>query len=254
LVKRLIEFGILACLAATAAAQPVTHDNLSVTERSDRLKNGQYVWDPGAASDGPLSVVINLTTQRVLVYRGSSAIAASTISSGSKGRETSTGMFAILQKELMHRSGTYDDAPMPFMQRLTEKGIAMHAGHLPGYPASHGCIRLPREFARLLYGVTEVGTPVTIIDEAELAERARTAAEYQSALDEVARQKAALQADADRVLAEFGRAKAAHEEVLRQHNARMARYKAYIARSDSVSASTRCGSSNLCGDLGQNPD
>jgi len=178
---------------------------------------------------GPLSLVINLTTQRVLVYRGAAPFAASTISSGSEGRETPTGMFAILQKELMHRSGTYDDAPMPYMQRLTDKGVAMHAGHLPGYSASHGCIRLPKDFARLLYGVTEVGTPVTIIDEAELAERARTAAEYQSALDELARKKAALQADADRALAEFGKAMAAHEEILRQHNARMAKYKSYIA-------------------------
>ena len=252
-MTRLIEFGILACLAASAAAQPVAHHNLSVMERADRLKNGQFVWEPEAASTGPLSVVINLTTQRVLVYRGAAPIAVSTISSGSKGRETSTGIFAILQKELMHRSGTYDDAPMPYMQRLTEKGIAMHAGHLPGYPASHGCIRLPRDFARLLYGVTEVGTPVTIIDEAQLAERARTAAEYQSALDEVARKKAALQADADRVLAEFGRAKAAHDAILRQHNAQMAKYKSYIARDDSVSASAHCGSSNPCGDSGQNP-
>ena len=228
-MKRLIEFGFLACLAASAAAQPVAHQKLSVMERADRLSNGQFVWEPEAGSSGPLSLVINLTTQRVLVYRGTAPIAASTISTGSKGRETPTGMFAILQKEIMHRSGTYDDAPMPYMQRLTEKGVAMHAGHLPGYSASHGCIRLPRDFARLLYGVTEVGTPVTIIDEAELAERARTAAEYQSALDEVARKKAALQADADRVLAEFGRAKAAHEEILRQHKARMAKYKAYIA-------------------------
>jgi hypothetical protein len=229
LVKRLIEFGFLACLAVAAAAQPVTHQKLSVMERADRLSNGQFVWEPEAASSGPLSLVINLTTQRVLVYRGTAPIAASTISTGSKGRETPTGMFAILQKELMHRSGTYDDAPMPYMQRLTDKGVAMHAGHLPGYSASHGCIRLPRDFARLLYGVTEVGTPVTIIDEAELAERARTAAEYQSALDEVARKKAALQADADRALAEFGKAMAAHEEILRQHNARMAKYKASIA-------------------------
>jgi len=228
-VKRLIELGFLACAAASAAAQPVTHQNLSVMERAARLSTGQFVWVPEAASTGPLSLVIDLTTQRVLVYRGAVPIAASTISSGSEGRETPTGAFAILQKEVFHRSGTYDDAPMPYMQRLTDKGVAMHAGNLPGYSASHGCIRLPKDFAKLLYGITEIGTPVTIIDEEELAEQGRIAAEYQRAVDEVAQKKAVLQAEAERALAEFDRAKAAHDEIMRQHNAKMARYKSYLA-------------------------
>ncbi len=228
-MKRLIELGFLACAAASAAAQPVTHQNLSVMERAARLSTGQFVWVPEAASTGPLSLVIDLTTQRVLVYRGAVPIAASTISSGSEGRETPTGAFAILQKEVFHRSGTYDDAPMPYMQRLTDKGVAMHAGNLPGYSASHGCIRLPKDFAKLLYGITEIGTPVTIIDEEELAEQGRIAAEYQRAVDEVAQKKAVLQAEADRALAEFDRAKAAHDEIMRQHNAKMARYKSYLA-------------------------
>ena len=228
-MKRLIELGFLACAAASAAAQPVTHQYLSVMERAARLSTGQFVWMPEAASTGPLSLVIDLTTQRVLVYRGAVPIAASTISSGSEGRETPTGAFAILQKEVFHRSGTYDDAPMPYMQRLTDKGVAMHAGNLPGYSASHGCIRLPKDFAKLLYGITEIGTPVTIIDEEELAEQGRIAAEYQRAVDEVAQKKAVLQAEADRALAEFDRAKAAHDEIMRQHNAKMARYKSYLA-------------------------
>ena len=228
-MKRLIELGFLACAAASAAAQPVTHQNLSVMERAARLSTGQFVWVPEAASTGPLSLVIDLTTQRVLVYRGAVPIAASTISSGSEGRETPTGAFAILQKEVFHRSGTYDDAPMPYMQRLTDKGVAMHAGNLPGYSASHGCIRLPKDFAKLLYGITEIGTPVTIIDEEELAEQGRIAADYQRAVDEVAQKKAVLQAEAERALAEFERAKAAHDEIMRQHNAKMARYKSYLA-------------------------
>ena len=228
-MKRLIELGFLACAAASAAAQPVTHQYLSVMERAARLSTGQFVWMPEAASTGPLSLVIDLTTQRVLVYRGAVPIAASTISSGSEGRETPTGAFAILQKEVFHRSGTYDDAPMPYMQRLTDKGVAMHAGNLPGYSASHGCIRLPKDFAKLLYGITEIGTPVTIIDEEELAEQGRIAADYQRAVDEVAQKKAVLQAEADRALAEFDRAKAAHDEIMRQHNAKMARYKSYLA-------------------------
>jgi hypothetical protein len=225
LVKRLIELGFLACVAASAAANPVTHQKLSVIERAARLGPGQFVWEPSAASTGPVFLVIDLTRQRVLLYRGGVLTAASTISSGSEGRETPTGVFTILQKEVVHRSRTYDDAPMPYMQRLTAKGVAMHAGNLPGYPASHGCIRLPKAFAKLLYGITELGTPVTITD----AEQERRAAEYQRALEEVARKKALLQADAERALAEFDRAEAAHEETLRQHNAKMAKYKAEVA-------------------------
>lgn len=228
-MKRLIEFGFLACIAASAAAQPLGPNRPSVAERATTLSSGQYVWDAEAASSGILSLVINLTRQRVLVYRGEVLIGASTISSGSKGRETPTGTFGILQKEVSHRSGTYDSAPMPYMQRLTEKGVAMHAGNLPGYSASHGCIRLPMAFAKLLYAVTEIGTPVTIIDEAELAEHARITAEYQSAIDEVGRKTAALGADAERALAEFDRAKAAYEEIMRRHAAEMAKYKAQLA-------------------------
>jgi len=141
-------------------------------------------------------------------------------------------VFTILQKEVVHRSRTYDDAPMPYMQRLTAKGVAMHAGNLPGYPASHGCIRLPNDFAKLLYGVTELGTPVMITDDEQVrkaAERERMAAEYQSTIEELARKKAGLQADAERALAEFDRAKAAHEVTLRQHDAKMAKYKSEIA-------------------------
>jgi hypothetical protein len=227
-VKLLIQLGLLACVAASAVAQPVKHQKLSVIERAARLGPGQFVWEPKAASTGPVFLVIDLTRQRALLYRDGVPIAASTISTGSKGRETPTGVFTILQKEVFHRSGTYDDAPMPYMQRLTSKGVAMHGGNLPGYPASHGCIRLPKDFAKLLYGVTELGTPVMITDEVELAEQARRTAEYQSATEEVARKKAELQAAAERALTEFERAKAAHEETLRQHNAQMAKFKSEV--------------------------
>ena len=228
-MKRLIELGFLGCVAASAAANPVTHQNLSVIERAARLSPGEFVWEPKAASTGPMFLVIDLTRQRVLLYRGGVPFAASTISSGSEGRETPTGVFTILQKEVVHRSGTYDDAPMPYMQRLTSKGVAMHAGNLPGYPASHGCIRLPKLFAKLLYGVTELGTPVMITDEAEIAEQAQKTAEYQRATDEYAREMDEQKAAAERALAEFERAKAAHEKTLRKHNAEMAKYKPEVA-------------------------
>ena len=228
-MKRLIESVFLACVAASAAAQPVKQENPSVLEKAARLSPGQFFWHPKAASTGPVFMVIDLTRQRALVYRDGVPIAASTVSTGSKGRETPTGVFTILQKAVVHRSRTYDDAPMPYMQRLTSKGVAMHAGNLPGYPASHGCIRLPKAFAKLLYGVTELGTPVMITDEAELAEQGRIAAEYQLATEEVARKKAELQADAERALADFERAKAAHEETLRRLDAERAKLRSQVA-------------------------
>ena len=231
-MKRLIELGFLACVAASASAQPATHEKLSVIEGAARLGPGQFVWEPKAASTGPLFLVIDLTRQLALLYRGGVPIAASTISSGSEGRETPTGEFTILEKKIVHRSRTYDDAPMPYMQRLTVKGVAMHAGNLPGYPASHGCIRLPPAFAKLLYGVTELGTPVMITDaekERRAAEQERMEAEYQRTIEEIAERKAWLQADAERAVAEFDRAKAAHEEILRQHSAKMEKYRAELA-------------------------
>ena len=109
---------------------------------------------------------------------------------------------------------------MPYMQRLTWKGVAMHAGHLPGYAASHGCIRLPLGFAKLLYGVTKLGTPVMITD----AEQERRAAEYELANQEYARKMAEQHAAAERVLAEFDTANAAYKEILRRHTAEMAKY------------------------------
>jgi hypothetical protein len=228
-VKRLIQLAFLMCVAASAVAQPVRHEKLSVIEKAALLRSGQFVWEQNAASTGPVFLVIDLTRQRAMLYRDGVPIAASTISTGSKGRETPTGVFTILEKKVFHRSATYDDAPMPYMQRLTEKGVAMHAGNLPGYPASHGCIRLPKGFAKLLYGVTELGTPVMITDEAELAEQARTAAEYQRATDEVALRMSELRTDAQRMLDEFERAKAVHEQTLRRYNADMTKFKSEVA-------------------------
>ena len=221
--------GFLALAATSAGAQPADNPNATIAERAAALGPGQFVWNGKSASRGPLLLTIDLTAQRLMVYRDGALIAASAISTGSLGRETPTGVFTILEKKVMHRSTTYDNAPMPFMQRLTTKGIAIHAGDLPGYPASHGCIRLPNEFAKLLYGVTEIGTQVMITDDAEIAEQRRIAAEYQGAQEDHARMVSEQQAAADRVLINHARAKAAHEQALREHEAEMARYKAAIA-------------------------
>jgi len=163
-VKRLIALAFLACAAASVAAHPARRPGLPIVEKATRLKPGQYVWDAKADPTGPVFLVVDLNVQRALLYRNSVPIAASTISTGSDGRETPIGTFTVLQKEVVHRSRTYDHAPMPYMQRLTWKGVSMHAGHLPGYPASHGCIRLPKGFAKLLYRVTRLGTTVIITD------------------------------------------------------------------------------------------
>jgi hypothetical protein len=228
-LKSLIALGFLALAAASAVAQPANNRNPTVAERAAALGPGQYVWDANSASSGPLLLTIDLTAQRAMVYRDGVLIAASAISTGSMGRETPTGVFTILEKKVMHRSITYDDAPMPYMQRLTSKGIAIHAGDLPGYPASHGCIRLPNEFAKQLYGATKIGTPVMITNDAEIAEQRRIAAEYQRAQEDYARTKSEQQAAADRVLINHARAKAEHEKVQRQHEAEMAKYRSELA-------------------------
>jgi lipoprotein-anchoring transpeptidase ErfK/SrfK len=125
------------------------------------LKPGQYVWRdvPG---DGPERVVISLSDQVAYFYRGNALVAAAAISTGIDGRDTPTGIFAVLDKKPFYRSKKYDNAPMPWMQRIDQYGIALHGGYNPGYPASHGCIRLPVAFAKKLYEVTGIGTPVYI--------------------------------------------------------------------------------------------
>ena len=148
----------------SSGAQQVDIGSGSVVETVRKLHPGQFAWIPQLAPSGPLLLIVNLKTQRAIVYRNGVPIGASTISTGRPGYATPTGVFTILQKHLEHYSSKYDNAPMPYMQRLTWKGIALHAGQLPGYPASHGCIRLPLGFARLLYGETRVGMTVVVAD------------------------------------------------------------------------------------------
>jgi hypothetical protein len=129
------------------------------------LKPGEWIWDGAVAPAGPMLLAVNLAVQRAYVYRNGVRVGASTISSGKARTPTPTGIFQILQKNRDHRSNLYNDAPMPFMQRLTWSGIALHAGNLPGYPASHGCIRLPYAFAEKLFAASKVGMTVIVHDE-----------------------------------------------------------------------------------------
>jgi len=149
-------------LGGSAGAQQVQLNGRPILQAAAKLKPGQYIWEPEREATGAALVVVNLHTQRLLFFRNGVPVAASSISSGKTGHETPTGVFTILQKNEKHFSKTYNNAPMPNMQRLTWRGIALHAGNLPGYPASHGCVRLPLQFSKLLFGQTAVGMTVVI--------------------------------------------------------------------------------------------
>ncbi len=129
------------------------------------LQPGEWVWNPGAAPDGPIVVLVSLTEQRAYVYRNGVRIGYSTVSTGKPGYETPTGVFVVLQKDKDHHSKTYNNAPMPYTERLTWSGVALHAGGLPGYPSSHGCVHLPSKFSEELFGVTQLGMTVVVVDE-----------------------------------------------------------------------------------------
>jgi len=152
--------------AAADAADLARSDMEFVFERSF-LENGRYLWRKGREGALVTRVVIDLADQMAFAYSDDELIGVSTISSGTDERPTPTGVFPILEKKRMHRSIKYDNAPMPYMQRLDDYGVALHAGHLPGFPASHGCVRLPPAFAAKLFAATSVGTVVMIGDRAQ---------------------------------------------------------------------------------------
>ncbi|MCL6739731.1 L,D-transpeptidase family protein [Sphingomonas sp. RB56-2] len=147
--------------AEAADAAMVARSDMDEVFGPKMLKPGQYVWRKGSF-DGDPRVIVSLSDQQAYLYRGGDLVAVAAISTGKDDKPTPKGIFTILDKKVMHRSKKYDDAPMPFMQRFDEYGTALHAGHNPGYAASHGCIRLPVEFAKRLFGVTEVGATVMI--------------------------------------------------------------------------------------------
>lgn len=148
-------------MTATSAAA-IAREDMFEAFGEDSLEPGKYLWRDVPADAGPERVVIGLSDQLAYLYRGTTLMAVATISSGEPGRDTPTGIFTVLGKTPMHHSKKYDNAPMPFAQFIDTYGIALHAGHNPGHPASHGCVRLPAKFAAKLYKVTELGTPVLI--------------------------------------------------------------------------------------------
>jgi hypothetical protein len=130
------------------------------------LHPGEWVWAESVAPAGPVFIYVDLSRQRATVYRNGVRIAVTTISSGKHGFKTPTGVFTILQKDARHRSKKYDNAPMPFQERLTWDGVALHGGGVPGYPESHGCVHMPYTFAQELFGITTLGATVVVAGDA----------------------------------------------------------------------------------------
>ena len=118
--------------------------------------------EPAKQPSGPLLLAISIGSQRVTVYDNGTPVAVSPVSTGMAGHLTPMGVFSVIQKQRWHHSNLYSNAPMPYMQRITWSGVALHAGVVPGHPASHGCIRLPERFAVRLWGMTKVGARVVI--------------------------------------------------------------------------------------------
>ena len=118
--------------------------------------------EPAKQPSGPLILAISIGNQRVTVYDNGTPVAVSAVSTGVPGHPTPLGVFSVIQKQRWHHSNLYSNAPMPYMQRITWSGVALHAGVVPGHPASHGCIRLPERFAVRLWGMTKVGARVIV--------------------------------------------------------------------------------------------
>lgn len=127
----------------------------------------------GDVLENGVLIVVSKRSQRMSVFKDGQHWRTVHVSTGKKGHATPSGVFPILQKKVFHRSNLYSNAPMPYMQRLTWSGIALHAGPLPGYPASHGCIRLPRDVAKALYGITRFGRTTVVVTNDAMPDHAR---------------------------------------------------------------------------------
>ncbi len=158
--------GVFALNLSRAGSVPFwgSHESVPAGTPIESLHKGEFLWMADAVTSGPIVMVVSLEDQKAFVYRNGVLIAATSVSTGRPGHQTPTGVFTVLQKQKEHRSTIYDGAPMPYMQRLTWGGVALHAGGLPGYPESHGCVHLPTEFARQLFGISPSGMTVVIAD------------------------------------------------------------------------------------------
>jgi lipoprotein-anchoring transpeptidase ErfK/SrfK len=155
---------LLAIVPSWAGAVPFwgAQESRPVETAPVDLKPGEFVWNAAVAPEGPIVVLVSLGEQRAYVYRNGVQIGVTTVSTGKGGFDTPTGVFVVLQKDKDHRSSTYNNAPMPYTQRLTWSGVALHAGGLPGYPSSHGCVHLPSKFSEELFAVSPTGMTVVV--------------------------------------------------------------------------------------------
>src|SRR5262249_12634875 len=148
----------IVALATVAALTALTADAAPKQARPAQPQEATAQRDAGE----PIIAIVSIKTQQVVFYDADGWILRAPVSTGIEGRETPAGVFAVVDKEVDHRSNMYDDAWMPHMQRITWNGIALHGGPLPGYAASHGCVRMPFGFANKLYNKTRIGMRVII--------------------------------------------------------------------------------------------
>jgi lipoprotein-anchoring transpeptidase ErfK/SrfK len=146
----------------TQGAAPQAYKDMVAEFGRRGLKTGEYLWAANIPKEGDTRVVIDRLIQVAYVYRDDKLVGAASVSTARSGRITPLGFWSVLEKRPMYRSKKYDNAPMPWMQRIDEYGIAFHGGANHGYPASHGCIRMPMKFAEKLYTLTRVGSKVVI--------------------------------------------------------------------------------------------
>ena len=215
---RAVTLGLAVAFAATrvafaaSPAPPAALAQADLLHAPDALQPGEFAWQPGwdFSSTAPVIVMVNLEQQRAYVFRSGQRIGTATVSSGKPGHETPTGVYSILQKQKLHHSNKYEDprtgdaAPMPWMQRLSWDGVALHAGHVRAKPASHGCVRLPPQFAQQLYGITRTGDTVVVARDGSIGALAEAGAgpalalliDSANSVHEVARQFAAQDVEA----------------------------------------------------------
>jgi L,D-transpeptidase catalytic domain len=150
-----LALALAAFLAVPAQAAATKHKK---NRNADAAKHGATEKPPA----GPLTIIVSIASQRVTLYANGQFVARGPVSTGVRGHPTPVGVFTVIQKDRYHHSNIYSGAPMPYMQRITWSGVAIHQGVLPGHPASHGCIRTSNEFAIKLWGITNLGTRVIV--------------------------------------------------------------------------------------------